>query len=130
MMTSDSLKSPTEMPHCGKGEQQDSATIKMLHHKKVTMLPSTADPYPDCTVNTDRVGWCSSIQPFLLSSFWTKDAQMMKTLLFASTGKRLWPERVKAGSRVYCSMPEATIEEGLQGTQEHPHETGGHPQSS
>ncbi|KAL6058479.1 hypothetical protein STEG23_023495 [Scotinomys teguina] len=33
-MTSDSIKSPTEMPHCGKGEQQDSATFKMLHHKK------------------------------------------------------------------------------------------------
>ncbi|KAL6081804.1 hypothetical protein STEG23_030125 [Scotinomys teguina] len=34
LMTSDSLKSTTEMPHCGKGEQQDSATIKMLHHRK------------------------------------------------------------------------------------------------
>ncbi|KAL6093450.1 hypothetical protein STEG23_024908, partial [Scotinomys teguina] len=34
LMTSDSLKSPTEMPHCGKGEQQDSATFKTLHHKK------------------------------------------------------------------------------------------------
>ncbi|KAL6065665.1 hypothetical protein STEG23_028026, partial [Scotinomys teguina] len=33
-MTSDSLKSPIEMPCCGKGEQQDSATFKTLHHKK------------------------------------------------------------------------------------------------
>ncbi|KAL6091102.1 hypothetical protein STEG23_009711 [Scotinomys teguina] len=33
-MTSDSLKSPTEMPCCEKGEHQDSATIKTLHHKK------------------------------------------------------------------------------------------------
>ncbi|KAL6083771.1 hypothetical protein STEG23_001272, partial [Scotinomys teguina] len=36
-MTSSSLKSPTEMPHCRKCEQQDSATFKMLHHKKVNV---------------------------------------------------------------------------------------------
>ncbi|KAL6090370.1 hypothetical protein STEG23_021807, partial [Scotinomys teguina] len=33
-MTSDSLKSPTEMPCCRKDEQQDSETFKMLHHRK------------------------------------------------------------------------------------------------
>ncbi|KAL6089007.1 hypothetical protein STEG23_009924 [Scotinomys teguina] len=34
MMTSNSLKRPTEMPCCVEGEHQDSATIKTLHHKK------------------------------------------------------------------------------------------------
>ncbi|KAL6063984.1 hypothetical protein STEG23_028504 [Scotinomys teguina] len=37
-MKSNSLKSPTEMPHCLKGEQQDSANFKMLHHKKDALL--------------------------------------------------------------------------------------------
>ncbi|KAL6069810.1 hypothetical protein STEG23_008450 [Scotinomys teguina] len=42
LMTSDSLKSPTEFPCCGKGEQQDSATIKMLHHRTVLLLKDHA----------------------------------------------------------------------------------------
>ncbi|KAL6086757.1 hypothetical protein STEG23_028738 [Scotinomys teguina] len=33
-MTINSLKSPTEMPSCVKGEHQDSATFKTLYHKK------------------------------------------------------------------------------------------------
>ncbi|KAL6084681.1 hypothetical protein STEG23_024747 [Scotinomys teguina] len=40
-MTSDSLKGPTEMPLYGKGEQQDSATFKTLHHKKDPSMASS-----------------------------------------------------------------------------------------
>ncbi|KAL6038875.1 hypothetical protein STEG23_007703 [Scotinomys teguina] len=44
-MTSDSLKSPTEMPCCEKGEHQDSATIKTLHHKKVGDIVGYSKPW-------------------------------------------------------------------------------------
>ncbi|KAL6043757.1 hypothetical protein STEG23_018524, partial [Scotinomys teguina] len=43
LMTSDSLKSTTEMPHCGKGEQQDLATIKMLTKETIFCFNSSTD---------------------------------------------------------------------------------------
>ncbi|KAL6087065.1 hypothetical protein STEG23_025138 [Scotinomys teguina] len=73
-MTSSSLKSPAEMPRCGKGEHQDSATIKMLHHKKGQKLEENGTGLDKqretgkkngCSVELSGHGVCSRDLPVL-----------------------------------------------------------------
>ncbi|KAL6083827.1 hypothetical protein STEG23_027737 [Scotinomys teguina] len=85
-MTSHSLRSPTEMPCCVNGEQQDSATLKKLHHKKgeKKRVPSSRCASPrkgeqqaEPTVNNRDAG--DHMQE-LLTAWRIPDQEMRQTL--------------------------------------------------